>query len=66
MRHDRVAARGQRHDAVVEPLQRKAVQIGEIARNVEFGDLALAFAQILVAAHDAVKQQDAVRQYRAR
>ena len=66
VRDDRKPAWRHRHYAMIEPLQRETVQIGEVARNMEFGDLALAFAQILVAAHDAVKQQDAVRQYRAR
>jgi hypothetical protein len=66
VRDDRIAARRQRHDTVVEPLQREAVQVGEVARDMKLGDLALALAQILVAAHDALEQQDAVRQHCAR
>ena len=45
---------------MIEPLQREAVEIGEIAGDVELADLARAVAQILEAAEEAVEQHHAV------
>ena len=52
-------------DIVVETLQQEAVQVGEIARQVDLLDLALALAQILVAREDAFEDERAVREGRA-
>jgi hypothetical protein len=59
MRHEADAAARQGHHIVIEPLQREAVQIGEIAGDVELGDLALPVLQILVAGQQALDQQGA-------
>jgi hypothetical protein len=47
---------------VIEALQREAVKIGKVARDVQLGNLTLSVAQVLVAARDPVEQQRAVRQ----
>jgi hypothetical protein len=47
---------------VIEALQREAVKIGKVARDVQLGYLPLAVPQVLVAARDPVEQQRAVRQ----
>lgn len=41
---------------MIEVLERKAVQVGKVTRDVQFCDLALAIAQIPVSAQYAVKQ----------
>ena len=42
---------------MVEPLQREAMQVGEIARHMKLGHLALTAGQILGARQPAVEQQ---------
>jgi hypothetical protein len=47
---------------MIEALQREAVEIREVAGDVQLGNLALAITQVLVAAREPVEQQRAVRQ----
>lgn len=62
VRHQSKAHRRQRADAVIEPLEQKSVQIGKVARHMDFGDLALTFAQVLEAAEQARDQKRALRE----
>jgi len=55
-------ARRQRHDRMIEVLERKAVQIGKVTRDVQFRDLPLPIAQIPVSTQYAVKQQRTMSQ----
>jgi len=51
------AARGQRDDVVVEPLQREAVEVREVARDLQLGELPLSAGEVLRARHPALEQQ---------
>lgn len=42
---------------MLEPFQGKAVQVDEIPGDMQFGDLPLPLAQVLVPAHPSVEQQ---------
>src|SRR3954453_11883851 len=57
MRHMRDRARGERHNAVVHPLEDEAVQIDEVARDMDGADPALAVAQDLVAPREALQEE---------
>ena len=59
VRRHRNPAMGQGHDRMIEPLQREAVQVREIARHVQLADLAGAVAEILEAAGQTIEQQQA-------
>jgi hypothetical protein len=53
-------ARRERHDAVIHLLLQEAVEVDEIAWNVNGRDLALSVAEQLVAGGKALKQKDAL------
>src|SRR5215211_4801176 len=57
MRHMRDRARGERHDAVVHPLEHEAVQIDEVPRDMDGADPTLAVAQDLVAPCKALQEE---------
>ena len=59
MRNDCDLAWGKRHHLMVEPLERKAVQIDEIARDMKLGNLALAIGKVAHPRRPAVDQQNA-------
>ena len=60
MRNGRDAAGGERQDAVIHRLQQEAVQIEEVAGNMERGDLPPAVGHDLVAGGKAVQEQGAL------
>src|SRR3954471_722150 len=57
MRYMRDRAGGERHNAVVHPLEDEAVQIDEVARDMDGADPALAVAQDLVAPREALQEE---------
>src|SRR5215203_1993802 len=57
MRYMRDRARGERHNAVVHPLEHEAVQIDEVPRDMDGADPALAVAQDLVAPREALQEE---------
>jgi hypothetical protein len=59
VRNDRDLDRRHRADIVLEALEQEAVQVDEVAGDVELHDLALAVGQIPVAADEAVEEQGA-------
>ena len=66
MRHHSNGAIAHRHDVVIEAFEREAVQVGEIAGDVELGHLPLAARQILAARQPALEQHQARTQIFAR
>ena len=65
VRHERDHRTRDARDIMVEPLEQEAVEIGEIAGDMQLLDLALAGRQILVAADDALDEQRAFMDRRA-
>jgi hypothetical protein len=44
---------------VIKALQGEAVKVNVVSRHVQFGDLPLTVAQVLVTTHEAIEQQRA-------
>ena len=66
MRSDGDLAFAHRHDIVVQTLQRKAMEIREVAGDVELGDLALATGQVLAARQPPIEDHQALIEIFAR
>lgn len=62
MGYGRDPARRERHNGMVEALQRKAMQVGKITRDMQFGNLPLSVTKILVATQYPFDQKRAVFQ----
>src|SRR3712207_6235889 len=60
MRHVRDYTGGERHNAVVHPLEHEAVQIDEVTADMDGADPALAVAQDLVAPYEALQEEFAL------
>jgi hypothetical protein len=59
------SARRHRQHRVIEMFQRKAVQIGEIAWDMDMGNLTLATAEILIPRKEAIDQHHRIAQFLA-
>ncbi len=59
MRHDGDRAIAQRHQVVVEALQREAMKVREVPGDVQFRHLAFATGKILAPCQPSVEEQQA-------
>src|SRR3954451_9141496 len=55
--------RGERNNIVVEALQREAMQVDEISRHVQLGELPLSAWQVLGACHPTFEQQHRLMEF---
>jgi len=58
-------ARRERRDVVVQPLEREAVKVDEVAAELQLTDLLLPVRHVPVAGHPSIEQQQALVQHLA-